>query len=60
MSARHAARTGLHWTAVTLTALALTQLSPFTGVYATATDAITALGVGLIGLAATPHRKDTA
>lgn len=57
MSRRHAVATGAHWTAVTTIVLAATQAAPFTGVYATATDAVIALGIGLIGLALTPHQK---
>ena len=56
MSVR-AVGTAAHWAAVTLTALTLTQLAPFTGAYATASDAVIAACVGLIGLATTP-RKD--
>lgn len=49
--------TAAHWTAVTTIALAATQLAPFTGPYATASDLVIAAGVGLIGLATAP-RKD--
>jgi hypothetical protein len=45
----------IHWTAVTALALAATQLAPFTGVYATASDLVIAAGVGLIGYATAPH-----
>ena len=48
----------VHWTAVTAVILAATQVAPFTGPYATASDLVIAAGVGLIGLAAAP-RKDT-
>lgn len=58
MNGWRAAGTVAHWTAVTLTALGITQLAPFTGTYATASDAVIAACVGLIGLATTP-RKDT-
>lgn len=47
--------TACHWTAVTGVALLLAQASPFTGWYATATTAVIAAGVGLIGLATAPH-----
>lgn len=49
--------TAAHWTAVTALALALTQLAPFTGLYATAGDLVAAAGVGVVGLAAAPHKK---
>lgn len=51
-------RRAAHWGACTTVALALTEGVPFTGLYATASDVVIALGVGLIGLAAAPHRKD--
>lgn len=44
------------WAAVTAVILAATQLAPFTGPYATASDLIIAAGAGLIGLATTPHK----
>lgn len=55
MTARRA-WTAVHWTTVTAVILAATQLAPFTGPYATASDLIIAAGVGLIGLATTPHK----
>ncbi|WP_060887619.1 hypothetical protein [Streptomyces caniscabiei] len=56
MSRRYMVATAAHWTAVTALALALTQLAPFTGLYATASDLVAAAGVGLVGLAAAPHK----
>jgi len=48
-------RAAAHWTAITITALLFAQWGPFTGLYATATTAVIAAGVGLIGLATAPH-----
>lgn len=59
MSRRHAVGTAAHWTAVTVLALLFAQWAPFTGLYATATTTVIAGGVGLIGLAIAPPRKDT-
>lgn len=47
--------TAAYWTTVLALALALAETTPFTGPYATASDLIIAAGVGLIGLATTPH-----
>jgi hypothetical protein len=47
--------TACHWTAVTIAALLFAQAAPFTGLWATATTAVIAAGVGLIGLATAPH-----
>lgn len=49
--------TAAHWTAVTTVILAATQLAPFTGPYATASDLVIAAGVGLIGLAIAPQEN---
>lgn len=57
MSGR-AVGTVAHWTTVTTVILATTQLAPFTGTYATASDLTIAAVVGLVGLASAP-RKDT-
>ncbi len=48
-------RTTAHWTAITVAALLFAQWGPFDGLYATATTAVIAAGVGLIGLATAPH-----
>jgi hypothetical protein len=48
-------RAAAHWTTVTAVALLAAQWSPFDGVYATATTAVIAAGVGLIGYATAPH-----
>ncbi|MDX3516225.1 hypothetical protein PV755_46340 [Streptomyces caniscabiei] len=48
-------RAACHWSAVTVTALLFAQWGPFDGLYATATTAVIAAGVGLIGLATAPH-----
>lgn len=50
-------RAALHWAAVTAVAFLLAETAPFTGWHATATTAVIAAGVGLIGLATTPPRK---
>lgn len=55
MTGRHAVATGAHWTTVTAIAFLLAETTPFTGLYATATTAVIAAGVGLIGLAVAPH-----
>lgn len=55
MTARRRVWTALHWTTVTTTALLFAQWAPFDGLYATATTAVIAAGVGLIGLATAPH-----
>lgn len=55
MTARRTVWTAVHWTAVTAFLLLFAQWGPFTGLYATATTAVIAAGVGLIGLAAAPH-----
>lgn len=55
MSARRRVWTALHWTTVTTITLLFAQAAPFDGLYATATTAVIALGVGLIGLATAPH-----
>ncbi|WP_405960752.1 hypothetical protein OG235_27695 [Streptomyces sp. NBC_00024] len=61
MSARRAVWTACHWGAVTALALLFADTAPFTGLYATATTAVIAAGVGLVGLAVAPHpRKDNA
>jgi hypothetical protein len=54
-------RRAVHWTALTTVALLAAEGLPFTGYYATATTAVIAAGVGLVGLALAPHtnRKDT-
>lgn len=59
MSRRHAVLTALHWAVCTIVALLFANTLPFDGVYATATTCVVAAGVAFIGLAATPHRKDT-
>lgn len=48
-------RAACHWSTVTVIALLFAQAAPFTGWYATATTAVIAGGVGLIGLATAPH-----
>jgi hypothetical protein len=61
VTTRRAVLTALHWSACTITALLLAGGLPFTGLYATATTAVIAAGVGLVGIAAAPHpRKDNA
>jgi hypothetical protein len=55
VSARSRVGTACHWTTVTTITLLLAQAAPFTGLYATATTAVIAAGVGLIGLATAPH-----
>ncbi|WP_119581525.1 hypothetical protein [Streptomyces europaeiscabiei] len=61
MTARQTVWTAAHWTACTTVALLLAGGLPFTGPYATATSAVIAAGVGLVGIAAAPHtRKDNA
>jgi hypothetical protein len=55
VTARRTVWTVCHWTAVTAFLLLFAQWSPFTGLYATATTAVVAAGVGLVGLAAAPH-----
>lgn len=55
MSGRRTVWTALHWTTVTTVLLLFAQWGPFTGWYATATTAVIAAGVGLVGLAAAPH-----
>lgn len=49
------AGTAAHWTAVATVALGIAQLAPFAGFYATATAAVIAACVGLVGLAAAPQ-----
>ncbi|MGJ5831362.1 hypothetical protein [Streptomyces ossamyceticus] len=56
MTARRA-WTAAYWPTVLALALALAETTPFTGPYATASDFVIAAGVGLIGLATTPHQK---
>lgn len=53
-------RRAAHWTALTAIALLAAEGVPFTGLHATATAAVIALAVGLLGLAVAPHtnRKD--
>lgn len=58
MSARHAAWTAFHWTAVALIALIAAEGVPLTGLHATATALIIAAAVGLLGLALTPQEDN--
>lgn len=61
MTTRRAVFTACHWSVCTTVALLFAGGLPFTGVYATATTAVIAAGVGLVGIAAAPHpRKDRA
>lgn len=46
-----------HWTTVAAVALLAAEAVPFTGLYATATTAVIAAGVGLVGIAAAPHAR---
>lgn len=48
-------RTAAHWPTVTAVAFLLAEASPLEGWHATASDFVIAAGVGLIGLATTPH-----
>jgi hypothetical protein len=56
VTGRRTVWTAVHWTAVTAIAFLLAETTPFTGLYATATTAVIAAGVGLVGLAVAPHQ----
>lgn len=47
-----------HWATLTAIALLAAEAVPFTGLYATATAAIIAAAVGLLGLALTPQEDN--
>lgn len=51
-------RRAAHWTALTLIALLAAEGVPFAGLHATATAAVIAAGVGLVGLAVAPQEDN--